>query len=173
MSCINAQGGKRTVKLFQPVMLAVVLLLAPYAYAEGLSGVYNTGPSETDGAAGASLNVEFSPCLQNAERYCATVLEVVEPEGPSGEDLLPDGSPVVGYVFITGLKLKKEGKFRGGKILAVDESIADGKMKWFDVKIDDNFDGTLTTTGCLAFICPRKMTWTRVEGGESIITSNP
>ena len=155
------------------ILLAATLASASYAHAEGLSGVYNTGPSETEGAAGASLNIEFHPCEQDTERYCATVLEIVEPEGPSGNNLLPDGSPVVGYVFVTGLKHKKEGKYRGGNILAVDESIADGKMKWFDVKIDDNFDGTLTATGCLAFICPRKMIWTRVESSESVTTSNP
>ena len=90
------------------ILLAAALVGVSNAHAEGLSGVYNTGPSETEGAAGASLNVEFHPCEQDTECYCATVLEIVEPEGPTGEDVLPDGSPVVGYVFVTGLKHKKK-----------------------------------------------------------------
>jgi len=84
--------------------------------------------------------------------------------------MLPDGNPIVGYVMVTGLKVKKPGKYRGGKILAVDESMVKGKMDWYGLKIDDNYDGTLTATGCLGYICPRKMTWTAVAapGGAGV-----
>jgi hypothetical protein len=138
-------------------------LASQAASAETLEGVYNTGPSRVEEAAGSSLNIIFHPCTDDIALICATVLETIEPNGPSGETMLPDGSPIVGYVMIKGLEARKPGKYRGGKILAVDESIVKGKMDWYGLRIDDNFDGTLTATGCLGFICPRKMIWTAVE----------
>ena len=132
------------------------------ALAETLSGDFNTGPSLEAEANGASLNIRFHPCKDDKALTCATVLEAVEPNGPSGRNVLPTGDPVVGYVFIRDLKAKGGGEYRGGKIAAIDESLIKGKMIWYGIKIDDKFDGTLAATGCLGFICPRKMVWTAV-----------
>lgn len=153
-----------------------ILLAAPAVFAfsaparsETLSGEFNTGPSLEKEAAGASLNVRFHSCTDDEALICATVLQTVEPGGPSGKNVLPNGDPVVGFVFIRDLKPKGNGEYRGGKIAAIDESLIKGKMIWYGIKIDDNFDGTLAATGCLGFICPRKMVWTSVgsaAGGE-------
>lgn len=157
---------KTTAILF--AALAVFALPAP-ARSETLSGDFNTGPSLEKEAAGASLNIRFHSCTDDRALTCATVLETVEPGGPSGEDVLPNGDPVVGFVFIRGLKSNGNGEYRGGKIAAIDESLIKGKMIWYGIKIDDRFDGTLEAAGCLGFVCPRKMVWTAVgpaAGGE-------
>jgi len=143
--------------------LASLLALSASAHAASLGGVFNTGPSLEEEAAGASLNISFHPCSDDEALYCATVLETIEPAGPSGRTVLPNGEPIIGYVFISGLKPNGEGEFRSGKIAAIDESLIKGKMIWYGLKIDENADGSLTATGCLGFICPRKMLWTKVS----------
>lgn len=143
------------------IFLIALSAMSPVA-ASGPSGVFNTGPSLEKAAEGASLNIRFHPCADDEEKICATVLETVEPNGASGKTVLPNGEPVVGFVFIKDMKSKGEGRYRQGKIAAIDESLIKGEMIWYGIKIDDNFDGTLAATGCLGFICPRKMLWTTV-----------
>lgn len=144
--------------------IGVFLALASPARAGISDGPFNTGPSLEKEAAGASLNISFHPCTDNESLYCASVLETVEPAGPSGKTVLPNGDSVIGFEFIRGLKPKGEGEYRDGKIAAIDESLIKGKMIWYGLKIDENADGSLTATGCLGFICPRKMLWTKVPG---------
>lgn len=151
------------------ILLAALAVSTASARENSLSGEFNTGPSLEKDAAGASLNIRFHPCAEDKALICATVLDAVEPNGPSGRDVLPNGDPVVGFVFIRDLRPKGNGEYRDGKIAAIDESLIKGKMIWYGIKIDDNFDGTLAATGCLGFICPRKMVWTSVgsaAGGE-------
>jgi hypothetical protein len=153
------------------VLLAALAICAAPASAlgEAISGDFNTGPSPEKETVGASLNIRFHPCADEPELTCATVLEAVEPNGPSGRTILPNGDPIVGFVVVKGLKPEGDGKFRDGKIAALDQSMIKGKMIWYGLKVDDNFDGTLAATGCLGFICPRKMVWTAVgatAGGE-------
>ena len=142
--------------------VSAVLLAGAPAAAAPLTGVYNTGASDVDGAEDASLNIRFHACKDDAARTCATVVEVVNP-APDAKKHLPDSSPIVGFTMIKGLKDKGEGKYRGGKINAIDESIADGEMKWYGLKVTNQFDGTLKAKGCLGPICPRTMIWTAVE----------
>ncbi len=150
----------RTLAFLLPVVFA--LAISASACAEPLGGAFNTGPSLEKEAAGASLNISFHPCADDSSLYCATVLETVEPGGRSGRTTLPNGEPVVGFVFIRGLKPEGEGKYRDGRITAIDQSLIKGKMIRYGLKIDENADGTLSATGCLAFVCPREMIWTRV-----------
>lgn len=147
------------------LLAAVIAMTAPAAAAEGLAGDYNTGPSRVAEAKGASLNIRFHPCSDDVEAICASVLEMIEPAGPSGRTTLPNGDPVVGAVMIRNLTLKRENEYRDGEILAIDESIVKGKMLWYGLKIDQKPDGTLAATGCLGFICPRKMVWTPAVAG--------
>lgn len=146
------------------ILLATLvgMSISPSVRAEMLAGDFNTGPSLEKEAAGASLNIRFHPCSDDVAMLCATVLRAVEPGGPSGKDHLPNGDPVKGFVFIRDLKTKGDGKYRDGKIAAIDESLIKGKMIWYGLKVDDKGDGTLEATGCLGFICPRKMIWTPV-----------
>lgn len=146
-----------------PVLISVfaVFSIAESACAAPLDGRFNTGPSLEKEASGGSLNIAFHPCTDEPSRRCASILEMVEPAGPSGLTTLPNGEPVVGFVFIRDLKPKGEGRWRDGKILAVDESLIKGKMIWYGLKIDANADGSLAATGCLGFICPREMTWAK------------
>ena len=150
------------------IFLIALTALTPAA-ASGPPGVFNTGPSLEKAADGASLNIRFHPCTDNVEKICASVLETVEPNGPSGKTVLPNGEPVVGFVFIRDMKSKGEGRYREGKIAAIDESLIKGEMIWYGIKIDDNFDGTLEATGCLGFICPRKMVWTTVGAAAGAV----
>ncbi|MDZ7626957.1 MAG: hypothetical protein U5J99_00965 [Parvularculaceae bacterium] len=154
------------------LVTAAVLAVAPAALASPLAGDFNTGPSLVEEANGASLNIRFHPCTDDTAQTCASVLEMVEPEGPSGSTLLPNGEPIVGFVMIRGLTPKGEGAFRSGEIAAIDESLVKGKMVWYGLKIDKNADGTLAATGCLGFICPRKMTWTAV-GAPALPAARP
>ena len=140
----------------------ISILMAFSASAEPLSGVYNTGVSELEEADAASLNIRFHPCEDDSTLSCATIVEVVNP-APDAKTILPDGSPIVGFTMIKDLKDKGDGKYRGGKINAIDESIEDGEMKWYGLKVTNQFDGTLKAKGCLGPICPRTMIWTAVD----------
>lgn len=146
------------------VFLAALAICAAHgpAFAETISGDFNTGPSPEKETIGASLNIRFHPCSDEPTLTCATVLEAIEPNGPSGRTILPNGDPIVGFEVIKGLKPHSDGKYRDGKIAALDQSMIKGKMIWYGLKVDNNFDGTLAATGCLGFICPRKMIWTSV-----------
>ena len=158
VGCVNTGNGK----VFS-IAIAVLALGATSVAAQTLEGIFNTGPSLEEDAKGASLNIRFHPCESNNALSCATVVEVIEPEGPTGASVLPDGSPIIGYTMITGLKAKGDGKFRRGKIAALDESMTKGKMIWYGLRIDDREDGTVVATGCLGIFCPRKMIWTEVS----------
>ena len=127
-----------------------------------LSGVYNTGRSEVEGAEDSSLDIEFHACKHDEALSCGTILRVVNP-GPDATDTMPDGSPIVGFTMITDLEDRGKGKYRDGKINAVDESIEDGEMRWYGLKVTDQFDGTLEAKGCVGPFCARKMIWTRIE----------
>lgn len=131
------------------------------APAAALDGVFNTGRSDaTDDA--STLDVEFHACAHDEGLVCGTIVAVNNPS-ESASDVLPDGSPVVGFTMIRDLEHKGDGEYRAGQINAIDESMEKGKMVWYGVKIDDPADGTIKVRGCLAFICPRTMTWTLVD----------
>ncbi len=127
--------------------------------AQTLDGVYNTGRSTIKEANGASLNIRFHSCDYDPALSCATVLSVDKPDGPSGANILPDGDPIVGYLVVKDLKSKGHGKYRGGKIAALDESMVKGKMIWYGLKVNELGDGDLEAKGCLGFLCPRTMIW--------------
>lgn len=128
-----------------------------------LDGVYNTGPSDSDENENATLDVEFGPCADQAERLCGVIVAAHDPDDPDRRDVLPDGSPVIGFAMVRGLKDKGDGEYRGGEINAIDESLKKGEMIWYGVKIDALPGGDLEVRGCLAFICPRTMVWKRIS----------
>ena len=136
------------------------------ATAAPLTGTYNTGASDVEGTDSASLDIRFHACATDPELTCGTIVRLVNPS-PNSSSTMPDGSPVVGFVMITDLKEKSAGKYRGGKINAVDESISKGKMTWYGLKVDNSFDGTLTAKGCLGPFCPRTMIWKLVDDVEA------
>ncbi|MHA7872824.1 MAG: DUF2147 domain-containing protein, partial [Hyphococcus sp.] len=142
-------------------VLAGHLTLMGPASANSLLGLYNTGEaSEVDTVSG-TLDVRFQPCADDSARMCGVIEAAHEGANGGGQTHMPDGQPIIGFTMITGLKPRGDGRFRDGKINAVDESLEKGKMIWYGVKIDQRGDGDLELTGCLAFICPRKMLWKR------------
>jgi len=149
------------IKILHMIGGFILLFSTSVAAAAPLTGI-NTGASDVDGAEGASLNLRFHACDEDPALTCATIVELVNP-APDAKDTMPDGSLVIGFTMITGLKDKGDGKYRGGKINAVDESISEGEMKWYGLKVNNQFDGTLKAKGCLGPICPRTMIWTAVE----------
>jgi len=146
-------------KLLAAAFSAGVALTAA-AGARPLSGVYNTGASEVEGAAKGTLNVRFGACVNDPSLTCGVIEKVVDP-APAAKDKMPDGSDIVGFQMIKGLKEKSAGKFRGGRINAVDESLNKDKMIWYGVKIDE-LEGAVKVTGCVGFICPRTLLWKKV-----------
>ena len=146
--------------LLAPV--AALALLSPPAFAASINGVFNTGVSDEPGAENSTLNLAFAACEATPEETCATIVAINDP-APDAKDILPDGSPLLGFTMITSLVDRGDGKFRKGRINAVDESINKGKMKWYDLKVDLLDNGDLKLRGCLGFICPRTMIWTRVD----------
>ena len=137
---------------------AALFASATVSHAAPLDGVFNTGVSEVESANEATLDIKFHPCTDDAKRTCGTILRVVN-SSPDAADIMPDGSPVVGFEMITDLKDKGDGKYRGGRINAVDESLEKGKMMWYGLKIDQLDGGDLKVRGCLSVICGRTMTW--------------
>ena len=132
------------------------------ASASEISGLYNTGESGEVESVDGSLDVRFQPCGSDPERICAVIEAAHEGEGGEGATQMPDGQPIVGFTMIEGLEPRGRGRFRDGKVNAVDESLEKGKMVWYGVKVNRLDSGDLEVTGCLAFICPRTMRWTRI-----------
>jgi len=140
--------------------LALILVMAwpSFGKAEPLSGIFNTGVSDVDEIDNTTLDIRFHPCKEDFALTCGTVERVVNPD-PEATDVMPDGSPIVGFTMITGLVDKGKGRYRGGKINAVDESISKNKMIWYGLKVDKQSDNSLKAKGCLGPICPRTMIW--------------
>ncbi len=141
---------------------AALWLLAGGAQASEIVGLYNTGASELEGGVSGTLDVRFHACTDAPGLTCGTIEAAHEGEDGSGETEMPDGQPIVGFTMITGLEPRGEGRFRDGKINAVDESLDKGKMVWYGVKVDRLESGDLELRGCLGFLCPRKLRWTRI-----------
>ncbi|MEM8771719.1 MAG: DUF2147 domain-containing protein [Pseudomonadota bacterium] len=135
-------------------------------------GVYNTGASLVEEAQDASLDIHFHPCQDNEKRYCASILKIHEPNGSSGQTMLPNGEQIIGFQFIRGLKPVGNGEYRRGRIVAVDESIAEGEMREYGFRLKQNEDGTITARGCLGAWCPRVMTWTPAPKAKAPETSD-
>lgn len=144
-------------------ILGAVFFTAGPVSAASLTGVYNTGVSDVEDSDNVSLNIRFHPCQDDTALTCGTVHRVLNP-APDADDTMPDGTPVLGFTMITGLKDKGDGRYRGGKINAVDESISKDKMVWYGFKLDIQDDGSLKAKGCLGPICPRTMVW--LKAGE-------
>ena len=144
---------------------AVIAALLAASPARAVDGVYNTGRSDTETDETGTLDVRFGPCAHDAAKVCGTIAAVHEPDGPSGRTHMPDGSPILGFEMIRDLKPEGDGRYRDGRINAVDESLRKGKMIWYGVKIDDLGAEGLKVTGCLGFICPRTMRWSMVGAG--------
>ncbi len=145
--------------LFLTAMTIGVVMALP---ANAIEGVYNTGVSDDEGDQ-QSLDVKFHPCEGDAALTCATVIHVRNMTDPL---VLPDDRPVIGFTMIKNLKKKGDGRYRKGRINAVDESIRKGKMKWYGVKVDTRDDGALEVRGCVANVCPRTMVWTPVDAAS-------
>lgn len=144
---------------FKTVSVATVILTTP---AFAIDGVWNTGPSGREETAGSSIDIEFAPCAEDHKRFCGTIVKVREVGEASGRDTLPDGSMIVGFEVINGLKSKGDGRYKRGSIMAVDEAMVDGEMNRYGLRVQINDDETITAHGCLGFICPREMTWYKV-----------
>ena len=154
--------------IIRMVSLFLVLAFLPAAgHAEHISGVFNTGQSDVEGAQGSTLDIKFHPCLDDVDRTCGTIIALNQDDSAQQVDTMPDGSPIVGFQMIKGLKFVGDNQYKRGKINAVDESIEKDKMTWYGLRVRDNKDGTLTAHGCLGFICPREMVWSEVKAPPS------
>lgn len=156
-----------------------------------LTGIYNTGKTDPESPSPTTLNVEFHACAaadqggndeagaddagdrkeDDAPRICATIIEIVDPL-PDQPQTMPNGASIVGFQLVRNLKDKGDGAYRRGRINAVDESIEEGEMKWYGVRVNKLEDGNLEVSGCVGFLCPKTFIWTRValaqgEAGDS------
>jgi hypothetical protein len=147
------------------VLAAAFALAAAATPAPSVSvyGVYNTGRSEIDAAETGTMDVELHPCTDDLVKLCGTIRVLRDQSDPEAPTVMPDGAPIVGFTMIEGLEPRAPGKWRGGRINAVDESLDEGKMAWYGVKLDAKEENAVTITGCLGFVCPRKIVWRRVD----------
>ena len=141
--------------------LLAILLVPSAASAEIAGKTFNTGESEEVDTVANTLNIFFENCDFDESKICGRVKEIVLPDGSILEEdsVMPDGSVLQGSYMITGLVEESEGSYRKGQILAPDEALRDGKMKYYGFRVDENADGTITAAGCILTICPRKMIW--------------
>ncbi len=144
------------------------LVLITSASAAPLEGTFNTGQSGADGGADGTLDVKFNPCKENPALVCGTVVRVVNDDPADTKTKMPDGSDLLGFVMVKGLKDKGEGKYRGGKINAVAESLHSGEMAWYGLKVDVLEDGRLEMKGCVGFICPETFFWAPADPLEPV-----
>lgn len=139
---------------------------APSA-ASDVYGLYNTGRSTVDANETGTLDVELHPCANDVALLCGTVRALRDQSDPGAPTTMPDGRPIVGFTMIERLEPRGPGKWRDGRINAVDESLDKGKMVWYGLKLDSRDEASVTLTGCLGFICPRKIVWRRVGDGAA------
>ncbi len=142
-------------------------LFSSVATAAPIEGVFNTGKSDAEEteageASDATLDIRFHACDAAPEETCGTIVRVRD-TSPDEPNVLPDGSPLVGFTIITGLVDKGDGKYRKGRINAVDESIRKDRMVWYGLKLDRESANLLKAKGCLGPICPRTMYWRAIE----------
>ncbi len=149
-------------RILPGLFLAIGLGLGSAAMAAPIAGVFNTGESDAVDDASASLDIRFHPCADAPAETCGTI-ERVRDAAPGDADVLPDGSPLVGFTIVRGLEDKGEGRYRGGRINAVDESIRKDKMVWYGLKVDRQGPDLLKAKGCLGPICPRTMYWSAID----------
>ena len=144
----------------------LAILLAPTVASADIAGkTFNTGESEEVDTVANTLNIFFENCDFDESKICGRVMEIVLPDGSILEEdsVMPDGSVLQGSYMITGLVEESEGSYRKGQILAPDEALRDGKMKYYGFRVDENADGTITAAGCILTICPRKMIWSPTD----------
>jgi len=148
------------------VALAAFISAASPASATDVYGLYNTGRSTVDANETGTLDVELHPCTNDAALLCGTVRALRDQADPDAPTIMPDGQPIVGFTLIKGLEPRGPSKWSGGRINAVDESLDKGKMVWYGLKLEASDAASVTLTGCLGFICPRKIVWMRVADSE-------
>ncbi|MEM9706184.1 MAG: DUF2147 domain-containing protein, partial [Pseudomonadota bacterium] len=101
-------------------------------------------------------------CRDDPSLSCGVIVRILDPV-PGAGDIMPNGEPLVGFAMVKDLEDRGKGKYRGGKINAIDESLEEGEMKWYGVKINALEDGALEVKGCLGPFCPRTLIWRPVD----------
>ena len=146
-------------------LLAMTIAGATVASADIVGKTFNTGAGGEVESLTNTLDIHFEPCESNSERICGRVANIVLPDGTylTEPSIMPDGTVLQNMYLITDLEAKGGGKYRGGRVFVVDESIRDEKMKYYGFIVDENDDNTITVAGCIGIICPRKLVWTVVN----------
>ncbi|MFS4438782.1 DUF2147 domain-containing protein [Paracoccaceae bacterium GXU_MW_L88] len=124
------------------LLLAAALALPGAAFAQDVSGIWQTGTSDE----GAYLHVQIAPCAGATDQICGVITKTFNSD-----------NDVSGKNIISNMKSDGGGNYSGGTIWAPDQDKRYGSK----MTLSGN---SLKVSGCVAggIIC-RSQTWSRVQ----------
>ena len=135
------------------VYLIILLVSISSSWAEVVSGVFKTNPSEETGG---YLHIEFGPCSDNSDLSCGTINKAIKEDGTANKSYEHLGKLMVWNMTDAGA-----GKFKGGKIWDPSENNEDGSKKIYNSKMSLT-GNVLRVDGCILFFC-KGQDWIKVD----------
>ena len=135
------------------LLLIVCTLSFSPVWAEVVTGVFKTNPSEDTGG---YLHIQFGPCQDDKEMSCGTIKTAIRKDGSKNEEY-----EHLGKLMVWGMKAGTEGRYKGGKIWDPSENNEDGSKKIYNSKMELKGD-VLDVQGCILFFC-KGQDWQRVN----------
>ena len=135
------------------VYLIILMFSISSVWAEVVSGVFKTNPSEETGG---YLHIEFGACPDNKELSCGVIKKAIKKDGTANK-----GYEHLGKLMVWNMKDAGSGKFKGGKIWDPSENNEDGSKKIYNSKMSLAGD-VLRVDGCILFFC-KGQDWSKVD----------
>ena len=133
--------------------LIITMLSISYGWAEVVSGIFKTNPSEETGG---YLHIEFGPCADNKDLSCGVINKAIQKDGSSNK-----GYEHLGKLMVWNMKSAGSGKFKGGMIWDPSENNDDGSKKIYNSKMSLSGE-ILRVDGCILFFC-KGQDWVKVD----------
>ncbi|MEE2773275.1 MAG: DUF2147 domain-containing protein [Pseudomonadota bacterium] len=135
------------------VYFIVSMFLVGPSWAEVVTGVFKTNPSEETGG---YLHIEFGACPEDKSLSCGTIKAAIRKDGSSNGDY-----EHLEKLMVWNMKYGGDGKYKSGKIWDPSENNDDGSKKIYNSKMELNGD-VLRVDGCILFFC-KGQDWQRVN----------
>ncbi len=135
------------------VFAALFWMVSTIGFADVLTGVFATNPSEETGG---YLHIEFGPCPENKDMTCGKIKSAIKKDGTKNSDY-----EHLGKLLVWSMKDAGAGKYKSGKIWDPSDNNDDGSKKIYNSKMAINGD-VLRVDGCILFFC-KGQDWNKVN----------
>ena len=152
MTYVSAFEVKEGTMRFLFKLIAVSLLVTPLAYADTLTGTYQTEKSEE----GNYLHVKFGACSNDKSLTCGTIKSSFSKGGKKNKS-----SKIVGDLIVWDMVSQGDGNYGNGKIWDPSSNNEDGSKKIYSSKMSQS-GNKLSVSGCILIFC-KAQDWTKVK----------